>query len=173
MPIEFNLKPKSTPIITYALIALNIVLFLIFYGLETSQAENLYEQFALIPAQFITGETPLSLISYMFLHAGWLHLGMNMYFLYIVGDNLEEALGKVKFLALYLASGIAAGLAHLFFDTSSTIYMIGASGAIAGLFAMYLLWFKHASLSFMFLFYQKKLTPRTFFMIWLGSTYLA
>jgi membrane associated rhomboid family serine protease len=86
----------------------------------------------------------LTLLSCMFLHGGWLHFLGNVWFLYIFGDNVEDRLGRVGYLAFYLGTGIAAGLAHLVSDPESTIPTIGASGAIAGVMGCYFVLFPRA-----------------------------
>ncbi|MCG9747687.1 rhomboid family intramembrane serine protease [Shewanella sp. Isolate8] len=167
MPVEFNLKPKSTPLVTYMLLALNILIF-VAYGFNLSSTETVFENFAMRSNELLAGHHPWTLLSHMFLHGDIMHLAGNMYFLYVVGDNLEDVLGRAKFLGLYLLCGLAAAAAQIAADPGSGIYMVGASGAIAGLFGMYLMWFRHASLTFMFVVYQKKLSPMAFFAIWLG-----
>ncbi|GIU30303.1 rhomboid family intramembrane serine protease [Shewanella sp. MBTL60-007] len=166
MPAEYNLKPKTTPWVTYSLIAINTLIFLATV-LQPNATEWIYETFALKPVDLMQGQNISGLVSHMFMHGGWMHLIGNMYFLYVVGDNLEDALGHSRFLGLYLICGFAAAAGHIISEPNSSIYMVGASGAIAGLFGMYLLWFRHASLTFMFIVYQKKLSPMAFFAIWL------
>ncbi|WP_110457281.1 rhomboid family intramembrane serine protease [Shewanella algidipiscicola] len=166
MPVEFSLKPASRPIMTYLLLALNILIF-IGYGFDLNTTDTVFDNFAMRSSDLLAGHHPWSLVSHMFLHGDLLHLAGNMYFLYVVGDNLEDALGRAKFLGLYLLCGFAAAAAQIIADPSSSIPMVGASGAIAGLFGMYLIWFRHASLTFMFVIYQKKLSPLAFFGIWL------
>ena len=165
MPAEYNIKPKSRPWVTYSLVLLNCLIF-VAYGFDYQKIETVYSLFALNSYQVMEGHQLWSLLSHMYLHGGTMHLIGNMYFLYIIGDNLEDALGKWRFLGLYTVCGFAAAGLQIAVDPSSQIPMMGASGAIAGLFAMYLLWFRHASLSFMFIIYQKKLSPQIFFMIW-------
>ncbi|WP_394391535.1 rhomboid family intramembrane serine protease [Shewanella woodyi] len=167
MPVEFNLKTKSRPVVTYLLLALNILIFLA-YGFDMSTTDTVFENFAMRANEVLAGHQPWTIVSHMFLHGDFMHLAGNMYFLYVVGDNLEDALGRMKFLGIYLICGFAAAAAQIASDPGSGIYMVGASGAIAGLFGMYLLWFRHASLTFMFVVYQKKLSPMAFFAIWLG-----
>ncbi|ABL98944.1 rhomboid family intramembrane serine protease [Shewanella amazonensis] len=167
MPVEFNLKPKTKPVVTWWLLGLNLVIFGI-YGFDLSMIDPIFEQFALVPNQVMHGSHVWTLFSHMFLHGDIIHLAGNMYFLYVVGDNLEDALGRARFLGLYLVCGLAAAAAQIISEPGSDIYMVGASGAIAGLFGMYLLWFRYASLTFMFIVFQKKVSPLVFFGIWLA-----
>jgi membrane associated rhomboid family serine protease len=130
---------RMTPVVTYVLIALN----LIFFFVELSGGEPFIEKWAVIPRQLIEnpgGELP-TLFTSMFMHAGWLHLGGNMLYLWIFGDNVEDNFGHLKFLIFYLLCGIAATLAQLAFSAGSNIPNLGASGAIAGVLGAYILLF--------------------------------
>ncbi len=97
-----------------------------------------------------------------------MHLIGNMYFLYVIGDNVEDVLGAKKYLLIYLGMGIFASAISTLLDMQSEIPRVGASGAIAGLFALYLLWFRNARITFMFVVWQKKLSPPIYFSIWLA-----
>ena len=167
MPVEYNLKPKVTPWATYSLLTLNF-LFFISYWVGFIGEYYAFDNFALHPAQVSHGNQLWTLLTYMYMHGGVMHIIGNMYFLYIIGDNLEDSLGSGKFLLYYTLCGFTAAAAHILADPNSSIPMVGASGAIAGLFGMYLLWFRHASLTFMIIIYQKKVSPLIFFGIWLA-----
>lgn len=134
-----NTGRKITPIVTYILIALNVIVFL----LELSGGNAFIEKWAFIPARFL--ENPSTdaptLFTSMFMHAGWMHLIGNMLYLWIFGDNVEDRFGSVKFIIFYLLCGIGALFAQLAFSTDSTIPNVGASGAISGVLAAYLLLF--------------------------------
>jgi membrane associated rhomboid family serine protease len=166
MPVEYNIKPKNKPWVTYTLVLLNVLIFLL-YHFNIVTTEHVFENFSLRSDRVIQGASFWTLLSHMYLHGGIMHLVGNMYFLAIIGDNLEDALGKVKFLGIYTLCGLGAAGFQIAADPQSSIPMVGASGAIAGLFAMYLLWFRHASLSLMIIVYQKKVSPQIFFAIWL------
>jgi len=130
---------RTTPVVTYVLIALN----LIFFFVELSGGEPFIEHWSVIPRQLVEnpgGEFP-TIFTSMFMHAGWLHLGGNMLYLWIFGDNVEDNFGHLKFLIFYLLCGIAATLAQLAFSTGSNIPNLGASGAIAGVLGAYILLF--------------------------------
>ena len=145
-PIRDHNPSQSTPWVTYALIALNVGVFVSYYGLFANEAwlYAFFADWALIPAQLTSGGSWVPLLTSMFLHGGLLHLGGNMLFLYIFGDNLEEAFGRLGFLAFYLACGVAAALAQVLPNPGSAIPMVGASGAIAGVMGGYLLLFPRA-----------------------------
>ncbi|MBA3957561.1 MAG: rhomboid family intramembrane serine protease [Parachlamydiaceae bacterium] len=140
MPLgDDNSLRKTTPIVTYILIALNILFFL----LELSFGEEFIRKWAFVPQRFSTNplaDSP-TLFTSMFMHAGWLHLASNMLYLWIFGDNIEDRLGKLKYLFFYLLSGIAATFAQFAFFPDSNLPNVGASGAIAGVLGAYILFF--------------------------------
>lgn len=140
MPLgDDNSSRKTIPVITYILIALNILFFL----LEMSGGEAFVMNWAFIPKRFTAA--PLAdvptIFTSMFMHAGLAHLSGNMLYLWIFGDNVEDFLGKVKYCFLYILSGIAATLAQYVFFPNSDLPNVGASGAIAGVLGAYLLFF--------------------------------
>jgi membrane associated rhomboid family serine protease len=92
-----------------------------------------------MPASFIEVPGDLTLLTYMFLHGGWLHLGSNMLFLWVLGDNVEDSMGHVGYLVFYLLCGAAAGLAHAVMLPASEAPLVGASGALSGVIAAYLM----------------------------------
>lgn len=167
MPVEYNIRPHRTPWVTWALIVINVLIYFSYAGSDNSMMAAI-THFGSTPAELANGERWWTPLSATFLHGSLLHLAGNMYFLWLTGDNLEDALGHWRFLGLYLLCGLAAALAQTLIDPASVIPTIGASGAIAGLFGMYLLWFRKASITFMFFVYQKKLPPWVFFLIWVG-----
>ena len=130
---------RTVPVVTYALIALNVIFFFV----ELSGGEPFIEHWAVVPRRLLAnpaGDFP-TIFTSMFMHAGWLHLGGNMLYLWIFGDNVEDSFGHVKFLIFYLLCGIAATLAQLAFSTGSDVPNLGASGAIAGVLGSYILLF--------------------------------
>lgn len=145
-PIRDHNPSERTPFVTYGLIVLNILIFISYFGDlgDGARVAAIFDAFALMPARFTAGVQYETLVTSMFLHAGLLHLGGNMLFLWIFGDNLEDVLGHLGFLAFYLASGAAAGLAQVWSAPDATVPMVGASGAIAGVMGGYLLLFPKA-----------------------------
>jgi membrane associated rhomboid family serine protease len=130
---------RTVPLVTYALIALNILFFLV----ELGGGEAFIMKWAFVPSRFLAnpGADFLTLFTSMFMHAGWLHLGGNMLYLWIFGDNVEDRFGHLKFTIFYLLCGLAATFAQLFFGTGSNVPNLGASGAIAGVLGAYILMF--------------------------------
>ena len=121
-------------VVTYIIIGINILVFL--QSLSNPEGYNqLVLDYGLIPEQIMSGENLLSLITSMFLHADIIHLAMNMFFLLVSGDSVERKIGSARFLVLYLAFGIIAGLFHTYLTTTPAIPTIGASGAIFGVLA--------------------------------------
>ncbi len=141
LPLRDSNKTHSFPLVTYALIALNIYFF--FIEMSASDLDQFLSQYALVPAQvnFSSPETLKPFITSQFLHVGLLHLISNMWFLRIFGDNVEEAVGKIKYLFVYLLSGVVGGLLQYFFMPGSDIPMLGASGAVAGVLGAYFVFF--------------------------------
>ncbi|UWR38686.1 rhomboid family intramembrane serine protease [Sulfitobacter sp. W074] len=145
-PIRDHNPSGRTPYVTYALMAVNIGVFLSSLSLmadERALAE-FYYTYALLPARLSHGEGYFGLITSQFLHGGWMHLAGNMLFLWIFGDNVEDEMGHGRYLLFYLACGIAAGLGQVVTEPLSWVPMVGASGAIAGVMGGYLLLFPRA-----------------------------
>ena len=137
-----NTARRSLPVVTYTLIALNLAFFVI----QLNGGEAFLRQWAFVPARFArdpAADWP-TVFSAMFMHGGWLHLGGNMLYLWIFGDNVEDVFGPVKFLAFYLVCGIAATFAQYYVNAGSRIPNVGASGAIAGVLGGYLILFPHS-----------------------------
>ena len=130
---------RTVPLVTYALIALNVLFFFV----ELSGGDAFIMKWAFVPSRFLANPVAdfPTLFTSMFMHAGWLHLGGNMLYLWIFGDNVEDRFGPVKFIIFYLLCGIAATFAQLFFSMGSDVPNLGASGAIAGVLGSYILMF--------------------------------
>ena len=124
---------RTVPLVTYALIALNVLFFFV----EQSGGDAFIRKWAFVPNRFDS----LTLFTSMFMHAGWVHLGGNMLYLWIFGDNVEDRFGHIKFTIFYLLCGLAATFAQLAFSLGSNVPSLGASGAIAGVLGAYILLF--------------------------------
>jgi membrane associated rhomboid family serine protease len=142
------------PYVTYGIIGLNVIVFLIQLAQGPGQAFDLFSiTFATVPVYFLEPLAPdripflpdgVTLFTYAFLHADWLHLGSNMLFLWVFGDNIEDALGHVKFVAFYLACAALSGLVYILFAGGDNSWLIGASGAVAGVMGAYIVLYPHA-----------------------------
>lgn len=140
MPIgDDNSGRHRTPVVTYALLALNVLVFL----LEMTLGDAFIVEWSFVPARFV--QNPIlestTIFSAMFMHAGLVHLGGNMLYLWIFGDNVEDNFGHLKFIIFYLLSGIGATFLQFVFNPASNIPNLGASGAIAGVLGAYLVMF--------------------------------
>jgi len=134
-----NSARRIIPLVTYTLIVLNVLFFFV----ELSGGDAFIMQWAFVPNRFLADPIGdfITLFTSMFMHAGWLHLGGNMLYLWIFGDNVEDRFGHLKFLVFYLLSGLGATFAQLMFSLGSDIPNLGASGAIAGVLGSYILMF--------------------------------
>ena len=146
MPLgDDNSGRRITPIVTYALIAVNVLVFF----LELSGGDAFIQRWAFVPTRFL--ENPagdfVTLFTSMFMHAGWLHLLGNMLYLWIFGDNVEDRLGHGLYFVFYILCGLAATFAQLAFSANSSIPNLGASGAIAGVLGAYLIMFPRGSVN--------------------------
>lgn len=155
VPLRDDNPTRIVPVVTYALIAINIAVFL--YELSLGeQLETFFRVWAVIPRELtasFTGQPTglpfpawVTLITSQFLHGGFLHVAGNMLFLWIFGNNIEDKLGHVKYLIFYLACGVLAGLTQWFFSADSIVPSLGASGAIAGVMGAYILRFPKAEI---------------------------
>jgi membrane associated rhomboid family serine protease len=143
LPLRDRLPSRTVPYVNYLLLAANVLAFLWMRSVIAAgyPAEQLVFDWGLVPARLVrdpAGEA-VTVLSSMFLHdpGGWLHIGGNMLFLWIFGDNVEDALGHARYLAFYVLCGVGAAAAQLLIDPSSRIPMVGASGAISGVLAAY------------------------------------
>jgi membrane associated rhomboid family serine protease len=152
IPLRDENPSGSTPVVTRALLALNVGLFM-YELLLGSDLRRFMMDYAFIPRRLSgalgAGDEPLpgplfTLVSSLFLHGGWAHLIGNMWYLWIFGDNVEDRLGKARFLIFYLATGVGASLVHYMTQTDSPLPTVGASGAIAGTLGAYLVAFPGA-----------------------------
>ncbi|MCB2135048.1 MAG: rhomboid family intramembrane serine protease [Rhodobacteraceae bacterium] len=154
LPIRDHNPSERTPFVTYALIALNVMIFLLQPSIsgDDMALASFWRNWAMIPAAVTQGGEYQGILTSMFLHAGIAHLAGNMLFLWIFGDNLEDQMGHFGFAVFYIASGIAAALAHIAADPGSVIPTVGASGAIAGVMGGYLLLFPRARVDILLIF---------------------
>lgn len=153
-PIRDHNPSGRTPYVTYILMAANIGIFLSYVGImqDVRLINAFWLDWALIPARLETGQGSYTLVSSMFLHGGWMHLAGNMLFLYIFGDNIEDEMGHLGYLIFYAAAGVAAGWMQYLSAPGSTVPMVGASGAIAGVMGGYLLLFPKAKVDILIIF---------------------
>jgi membrane associated rhomboid family serine protease len=146
LPIRDENPTERVPFVNYGLITLNIIAFLYTWPSISAGQWWLLPGYGLVPSRISadpSGEA-FTILTSMFMHGGWAHLGSNMLFLHIFGDNLEDSMGHVRYLCFYLLCGLVAALTQVAVDVGSPVPMVGASGAIAGVVAGYLLLFPRA-----------------------------
>jgi membrane associated rhomboid family serine protease len=156
IPIRDTIPSRRTPVATWSLIAINVFVFLYELTLSPEELQRLFYLFGVVPARYrhpywaqwvgfpIDDYWPF--LTCMFLHGGWTHVIGNMWTLWIFGDNVEDRMGPVRYLAFYLLTGILAGLTHYLTNGDSTVPTVGASGAIAGVLGAYLILFPRSNI---------------------------
>jgi membrane associated rhomboid family serine protease len=177
LPLRDNVPTRSRPLVTYALIAANILVWVL-YQLPDLQAS--VDELAFHPCE-VEGSCRtigegwlLTALTSMFLHGGWLHLLGNMLFLWVFGNNVEDALGKLRFLLLYLLGGIAATALQTFITLSyaseldGTIPNVGASGAVSAVLGAYLVLLPRAKVLTLILVFLRELPAAFFLLVWFG-----
>ena len=147
---------RRFPVVMLAIVAANVLVFLYEVSLGGRALQQLFFSAGVVPVEYTLGRevgppppynvTWLTLITSMFLHGGFLHIASNMLYLFVFGDNVEDAFGHVMFLVFYLVCGVVANATHIVFNAGSAIPSVGASGAIAGVLAAYLVMFPQASI---------------------------
>ncbi len=141
IPIRDENPTHETPIVTYLFILVNVFVF-IFQTMFGVEATTMTYEFALVPSRFLANVSlgnVLNIFTSMFMHAGLAHIIGNMLYLWIFGDNVEDAMGKGRYFVFYILGGIVASLTHIFTNPNSTIPTVGASGAIAAVLGAYLI----------------------------------
>lgn len=154
IPYRDDIPCEHPAVITWTLIAVNSVIFLYMIWLPYEGLNSLYYQYGLVPIRYTQPEWAhlagfptdyyFSFLSSLFLHASWTHILLNMWMLWIFGDNIEDRMGPARFLMFFLICGVAAGATHMLSNSTSPIATVGASGAIAGVLGAYYLLFPFA-----------------------------
>jgi len=160
-PIRDDAPHYSKPWVNYFLIVLNSLVFLFELSVGPRDLNSLIATFGMVPANLIEALSAgayaaglLPILTSMFMHAGWLHIIFNMWWLWIFGDNVEDTVGHFRYLIFYLLSGLGAAAVHMIFNWGSRVPSVGASGAIAGVMGAYFVLFPSARvLTFIFVFF--------------------
>lgn len=134
-----NHGARGVPVVTFGLIALNVLVFMYEMTLNPDELVRFVFTYGVIPAEIERGENLFSLLSSMFVHGGLAHIGGNMLFLWIFGDNIEQRFGSVLYLLFYLGCGLVASGAHILANPESMVPSVGASGAVSGVMGAYVL----------------------------------
>lgn len=138
-----NHEQRLTPVVTYVFIALNVLVFLYELTLSPRALNRFFLTWGTVPAEISRGEDLFALVTSVFVHGGWLHIGGNMLFLWVFGDNIEDIMGHARYAIFYLACGVLASLAQVAVNADTGMPLVGASGAISGVLGAYLVLFPH------------------------------
>ena len=174
-PLYDTVRSRKFPLVNLTLILANVLVFLYELQLGPDALKEFIFTWGLIPANvFSDPQTSwMTFFSSMFLHGGWFHIINNVWVLFIFGDNVEAGMGKIRYLVFYLVSGVAAGLLQSYILPSSTVPMIGASGAIAGVLGAYLILFPHSRIAslvpILFIFTIVEIPATLFLIFWFLS----
>ena len=154
IPVADSVRTRRTPYVNVSLILIGIAVFLYELTLSAADLNQFFLDYGVVPADIDAWlgdrsgiEEPLTIATAAFVHGGWLHLGFNMLFLWVFGDNIEDALGHLPYLAFYLLAATGAAALQVATDTGSAIPMVGASGAIAGVLGAYLVLYPRATVA--------------------------
>jgi membrane associated rhomboid family serine protease len=154
IPVRDTIPCDHTPVVTWTLIGINVVIFLFLKSLQEPEAVQILHLYGLVPARYFHPEWAaawgyppgnyLPFLSCMFLHAGWSHLLFNIWLIWIFADNIEDVMGKWRFLIFYLICGLVGSLIHMAYNPASQTPTVGASGAIAGVLGAYFFLYPYA-----------------------------
>lgn len=174
-PLYDTVRSRKFPLVNLTLILANVLVFLYELQLGPDALKEFIFTWGLIPANvFSDPQTSwMTFFSSMFLHGGWFHIINNVWVLFIFGDNVEAGMGKIRYLVFYMLSGVAAGLLQSYILPSSTVPMIGASGAVAGVLGAYLILFPRSRIAslvpILFIFTIVEIPATLFLIFWFLS----
>ncbi|RME70308.1 MAG: rhomboid family intramembrane serine protease [Verrucomicrobia bacterium] len=178
LPLRDNIPASRVPVVTYAIVALNVLAFLYELVLPAWDLQTLFLHRGIVPVRYTVsevaqlfsfGEQVSALFTSMFLHGGWMHLIGNMWTLWVFGDNVEDRLGRMRYLVLYLTGGLAAAGLHIYSNPGSVVPTIGASGAVAAVMGAYFRLYPHARVQMVippFFFGPYFVVPAVIFLGW-------
>lgn len=172
IPIHDSQQSYSTPYVNILLIAANVLVFLFQISLDPTTRNDFVFAYGLVPERFQLA----SVFTSMFMHGGWMHLGGNMLFLWVYGDNVEDILGHGKYLLFYLLCGLAAALGQYLIAPDSRVPMVGASGAIAGVMGAYMIKFPHSRIvlaGWFIILFTIELPAYVVLLYWIGLQFLS
>ncbi|NPA80922.1 MAG: rhomboid family intramembrane serine protease [Thermotogae bacterium] len=138
-PIRDDIPSRTVPLLTWLVIVVSAVIFLF-------ETPEMIHRWGFVPARFWMGKDEINMITYAFLHGNIFHIFGNMYYLYIFGDNVEDRLGKIGFVSLFITSAILGAFFHALAHPHSTAPLVGASGAISGILAAYMIMYPNAGI---------------------------
>jgi len=174
LPIgDENIKGGHYPIVSYGLLALNIIIFFYQASMQPEALRDFVYTWGAVPAEISRGENLITLLTSMFLHGGAGHLIGNMLFLWIFGDNIEATIGNFRFLFFYLAGGLAAHALHIFLGGSSEMPTVGASGAISAVMGAYLVMYPRSQIKMLFFVFPFRISAWLFLGVWIWQQWMA
>ena len=162
-----NVRGGTFPLFSYSFIAINVLVFLFEISLSPQGLGNLFMDYGAVPNKVVNGENPITLLTSMFLHGGWMHLIGNMLFLWVFADNIEATVGNVRFLVFYLLGGLSAAFAHIYFNLDSPVPMVGASGAISAVMGAYMVMYPASKIKVLFFIFPFRIPAFLFLGIWI------
>jgi membrane associated rhomboid family serine protease len=167
---DSDVREAGPSLVTIGLVVVNVLVFVAEITAFQPELREFFNQYGTVPTQILQGRQLYSLFTSMFLHGGWFHLISNMVFLWIFGDYVEAALGKLPYLLFYLSGGIAASVAHILLNASSSMPSVGASGAIGAILGSYVVMFPCSQVRVLLLFgffmVVRRITAVVFLGIW-------
>jgi len=175
LPLYDTVRSRKFPLINLTLVLANVLAFLYELQMDPAALKEFIFTWGLIPARFLSDPNTVwtTIFSSMFLHGGWFHIINNMWVLLIFGDNVEAGMGKIRYLIFYLLSGLAAGLLQTYIQPTSSVPMIGASGAVAGVLGAYLILFPRSRIAslvpILFIFTIVEIPAMLFLIFWFVS----
>ncbi|WP_418791564.1 rhomboid family intramembrane serine protease [Phosphitispora sp. TUW77] len=185
IPLKDNIRSRSFPAVSVALIIFNVLIFIYELSLNQAHLSVLFYNFGVVPRHvfgFLTGEAGMlpaivPLFTSMFLHGGFLHLLGNMLYLWIFGDNVEDRLGRGNFILLYMAAGLVGAMAQIWANPVAAEPIIGASGAVAGILGAYFVGYPRAKVltlvPIFFFFTFIEIPAFVFLLIWFLTQWLS
>ena len=147
LPISDDNRGRARqPLVTWVLIGVNILIYAYQWILDDRNLLRFLDQWAAVPVEVSSGQALFTLVTCAFLHGSWFHLGSNMLFLWVFGDNVEDVMGHAKYIIFYLLTAAGASYAQVLVNPDSRVPLVGASGAVSGLLAAYIVLFPHGKI---------------------------
>lgn len=167
-----QVKGGHLPIFSYGFIGINIIVFIIQSQLSPAQQAGFFNDFGSIPYEISHGQDLFTIITSMFIHGDWKHLLGNMLFMWIFADNIEATIGNVRFIIFYLLGGLAAVAGHIFFNMSSMVPMVGASGAISAVMGAYIVMYPSSRIRVLLLIFPIRVSAWLFLGFWIWQQWM-
>ena len=168
-----QVKGGAKPIISYAFIAMNVVIWIYEFSLGHVGLQQFTTEFGSIPAEIARGEDYHTLFTSMFMHGSWMHMLSNMMFLWVFGDNIEATIGNISYFFFYILGGLTAFWVHAYFSAGSNIPTVGASGAIAAILGAYIVMFPKSQIKILFIIKTFYMSAFYFLGLWIAQQFFS